>query len=83
VQLYDKVLYNLIKYIEGGRYFNLMDLEEFKNLDPKIKEQYRKYVVDVLMKNVTDQINKGQVASLVAGEDLNEYISGIQKNVLQ
>lgn len=77
VQLYDKVLYNLVRYIEGGKHVNLMDLAEFKDVDPKIKEKYKTYVVDILMKSITDYINKNRDSPMLSDAELESMVGNI------
>lgn len=82
IQLYDKVLYNMIRYIQGDKYFSMMDLAEFRNLDPAIKEKYRKYVIEILMKSVVEYINKNKHSSLISDEQLQNMVDKTKQTII-
>lgn len=81
VQLYDKVLYNMIRYIQGDKNFSMMDLAEFRNLDPSIKEKYRKYIVDTLMKKYVDFLNKNKYSSLLSDAQFKAVADEMKKKI--
>lgn len=81
VKLYDKVLYNMIRYIQGDKYFNMMDLAEFRNLDPAIKEKYRKYIVEMLMKKVVDFLNKNKHSKVLSDDKLKALVDQAKERI--
>lgn len=81
VQLYDKVLYNMIRYIQGDKYFSMMDLAEFRNLDPAIKEKYRKYIIESLMKKFTDFVNQNKHSSLLSDTKFKELADQMKEKI--
>ena len=49
---------------------SLVDLSEFKKLDPKFKQHYKHYIVDELMPGVIGKVNK-----TITDEKINDYLS--------
>lgn len=59
------------KMLDGS---SIIDLAEFDNLDPELKKQYRKFIVNRAMPPLMKKINKAaEDTNLVKYLDKNEY----------
>jgi len=65
-----------INYKIDSNTMNILDLAEFKDLDPYIKDMYKKYIVDVLAPGLMKGINK-----TMNDNDLRTYLEEHDKEI--
>lgn len=98
IQFFDKLIFDMTKYIDGNKanfdkimqistkqVSSLMDLDEFKSLDPVLKDKYKKYVVDKMAVSIMDILNKSKGEPYFTDEQIqkyiNDYISKFSPNI--
>lgn len=75
----------VIKKIKNGLEYkiemNLLDLQEFKNMEPYLKEAYKKYFVSILMPAVMDYVNKNAKNKKWTDNEIKDLVTKLSNEI--
>lgn len=88
IKFFDKLLFDLVKYIDtnktnfdmitkysANQVKSLMDLQEFKTLDPELKDKYQRYVVDKMAVTLIQKLNASKTDPMFSDKVLEDNVA--------